>query len=449
MTIKTKFLFIAAGFYLLIACSAKGFSQTTDKTWSLNDCIRYALEKNIQIQQTQLTSQKKEIVGEQAKTDRYPSVNASVSQNFGWDKTLDVEKNKYGDYSRSNSTGYSVNSSVTLFNGYKLKNIIKQSELEVNASRYDTQTTQENVSLNILNAYLQVLYSEELVKNSQKQIDLSEEQLRLAGERLHLGAISQADYLQVKSQLASEKLTLANAQSQLSINKVTLMQLMELPVASGFQIVHPDFGDSINQHRMPDAESIFRTALAIKPQIKSAELGLQSAQENVNITKAGFLPQLSLNGSLSTGYSSGLDGLGYGYQVENKINPSVGLSLSIPIYQNKQIRNQVQTANLEVQSATLNMSDTKNELRKSIEQACVDVTSAENEYEASREQYKATFESYQVSSEKFDQGLLSSVDFLIQKTNLIESESSLLQSKYKLIFSYKTLDFYSGIPLGL
>jgi len=449
MTIKTKFLFIAAGLYLLIACSAKGFSQTTDKTWSLNDCIRYALEKNIQIQQTQLTSQKKEIAGEQAKTDRYPSVSASVSQNFGWNKTLDVKKNKYGDYSGSNNTGYSVNSSVTLFNGYKLKNTIKQSELEVNASRYDTQTTQENVSLNILNAYLQVLYSEELVKNSQKQIESSEEQLRLAGERLHLGAISQADYLQVKSQLASEKLTLANAQSQLSINKVTLMQLMELPVTSNFQIVHPDFGDSINQRRMPDAESIFRTALAIKPQIKSAELGLQSAQENVAITKAGFLPQLSLNGDLSTGYSSGLDGLGYGYQVGNKINPSVGLSLSIPIYQNKQIRNQVQTANLEVQSATLNMSDTKNELRKSIEQACVDVTSAENEYEASREQYKATFESYQVSSEKFDQGLLSSVDFLIQKTNLIESESSFLQSKYKLIFSYKTLDFYSGIPLGL
>ncbi|MFA5727272.1 MAG: TolC family protein [Saccharofermentanaceae bacterium] len=445
---KRNVKYIVAGVSILLLYPITGFCQETEKVWTLNSCIQYALEKNIQIQQTQLVSRKKEIAGDQAKSNRYPTLNASVNENLGWNKSVNAGTNKYGNYTGTNNTGIAVSSSVTLFNGFKLRNTIKQAETDFKASQYDTKTNEEAVSLSILNAYLQVLYSREDVMNSQKQIESTEEQLRLAGERLTLGAISQSEYLQVKSQLASEKYTLATAGNQFAIDKVTLMQLMELPVTSKFNLEYPAFGDSVNQHRNPDSESIYITALAIKPQIKSAGLNLQSAQENVTITKAGYLPQLSLTGGISSGYSSELENLAYYYQVGNNISPNVGLTLSIPIYQNNQVSNQVQTAKLDVENATLNMNNTKNVLRKAIEQACVDVVSAEKEYESSREQHTAALESYQVASEKFDQGLLSSVDFLVQKTNLIAAESNVLASKYTLIFSYKTLDFYSGIPLG-
>lgn len=418
-----------------------------DSTWTLQMCINRALQQNIQIQQTFLNNEVNQINAEQAKASRFPSINANVNQNFGWGKQLD-EKNEFGSFSGSNSTNYSVSSSINLYNGFKIRNTIKQSELEYLAGQYEIETMKELISLSVLDAYLQVLYAEEQVKNSEKQIESTKEQLRLSEERMKLGAISKSEYLQVKSELASENLTLANAQSLLAMNKIALMQLMELPATSDFSVEHPDFGNLANQFRNPIADSVFKTAISIKPQIKKSELAKQIAEFDVDITKAGYQPVLSLSGGLSTNYESGSN-LTYDYLVRNKISPSISLSLSIPIYQNKQVRSNVSIAKIGIISAKLNETDTKNQLRKEIEQACSNVITAEKEFEASLEQYNATIESYNVAAEKFNQGLINSVDFLIQKTSLITSESQLLQSKYNLVFSYKILDFYLGIPLTL
>lgn len=420
--------------------------QKPDSAWSLQKCIQYATEQNIQVRKTSLNTEINLVNEQQSIESRFPSVSGSVSQNFWWSKPLALD-NTYGSYSGENSTSIGLNSSVLLYGGGRIKNSIKQSELNYKAGQFDTETMKESISLSVMSAYLQILYAEEQVKNSQKQVESTAEQLRLAEERVRLGAISKSDYLQVKSQLATEKQTLANSESLLAIDRVTLMQLMELPVKPDFSIVHPDFGNDLNQNRKsPNADSIFNIAMGIKPQIKSADLNKQSAELNVNIAKASYQPQLTLNGGISTGYTSATS-LAYDYQVRNKVSPSVGLTLSIPIYQNRQARSKVEIAQIGTQTAELNETDTKNQLRKAIEQACVDVTTAEKKYLASQDEYSAAQESYDVASEKFNQGLLNSVDFLIQKTNLITAESNLLQSKYNLIFSYKTLDFYSGAPL--
>ena len=175
----------------------------------------------------------------------------------------------------------------------------------------------------------------------------------------------------------------------------------------------------------------------------------ESASLNVDIAKADFLPTLSLGAGLSSGYSSLTTGSNFSSQLENKINPSVGLSLSIPIFQKKQVRTNVSLANIAVSNAELDEINTKNGLRKEIEQACVDVEKAKSEYAAGLELLQSSKESYDVTDEKFKQGLLNSVDFLVQKTNLITSESKLLQARFSLIFSYKVLDFYKGISLVL
>jgi len=417
-----------------------------DHLWTLNRCIEYALEKNISIQQTVLGSESDQVNLEQTRAGMYPSVSASAGQNYGWSRNLD-SNSEYSAYNGNGSTSLGVSSNVRLYNGFKMQNSIRQSELAFQAGKYDIETIRESVSINILDAYLQVLFADEQVSNCEIQVASTAEQLRLAEERLSLGAISKSDYLLVKSELASENLTLANAQINLITSRVTLMQLMELPVSSDFSIEHPDFDSTVFQSRNPNTDSVYAASLAIKPQIRSSEINIQLAELDVAIAKAAYQPVLSLSGGLSTGYASG-SSLGFGNQLGNEISPTLGLNLSIPIYQNRQARSGVALAKIGSRSARLDDINTKNKLRKEIEQACADIYAAEKRYEASREQYDANLEAYAVATEKYNVGLLNSVDFIIQKTSMINAESDFLQSKYNLVFSYKILDFYQGIPLS-
>ncbi len=416
-----------------------------DKTWTLEECINYALEKNIQVRKSELANTRNLTYAGQAKAQRFPSVNASVNHNFNWSKSnVSGESGLNG----TNGSNISVNSGVTVFNASKLTNQIKQAGLDVESGIYSLETTKESISLTILDSYLQVLYAEEQVNNSKKQIESTASQVDLAKERLATQLISQADYAQVKSQLASEKLNLANAENQLAIAKVNLEQLMELPVSNDFRIAHPGFDENVNRNIVPDVGSVFETALAIKPQIKNASVSKEIAALDEKIAKAGYYPVLSASAGLGTNYSSiGSDP--YFAQINDGVSPSLGLSLSIPVFQKNQVKTSVAIARIGYQDAELSEINAKNELRKSIEQACVDVTSAQIKYEASLENFRATTESAALSDEKFRQGMINSVDYLVSKTNLIVAESELLQSKFNLIFSYKVLDFYTGKPLSL
>jgi outer membrane protein len=419
-----------------------------NKVWSVDDCIRYALEKNIQIQQARVSNDIYGIDLNYAKSAWYPSLSGSVRQNFSWSNPFNTIPGSTV-FAGSNGTNISLSSGMTLYNGNRIRNNIKQSEINYEAARYNTEVIKENVSLNVLNAYLQVLYAEEQVNNAKDQISSLEEQLNLAAERLKLGAIANSDFLQVKSQLATEKQTVATAESQLAINRITLMQLMELTEPGDFSIEHPNLDSLIDQKRIPDPKEVYQLALGIKPEVKNAELGKQSSQIGIDLAKAGFFPNLSMSAGIASLYSSNsISGSSYGSQLKNNTSPAIGLTASIPVYLNKQVRTNVEIAKKNSENAELNEFNIKNQLRKAIEQACQDVTSSQINYEASVEAYNAVKETYDVASEKFNRGLMNSVDFLIQKTTYITSQSTLLQSKYRLIFSYKVLDFYSGLPLS-
>ncbi len=431
--------------FILSILSVSAIAQ--NKIWTVDDCIRFALEKNIQIQKALVNNDISALNLEYAKAAWNPSLSGSVRQNFDWNNQVNTTTGSTV-FKGSNGTNISVNSGLTLYNGNKIRNNVKKSETDLEADRYNTEVIRENVSLNVLNAYLQVLFAGEQVKNGNNQIASTQEQLNLAGERLKLGAIANSDYLQVKSQLATEKQTLASAQSQLAINRITLMQLMELPETNDFEIEHPNLDSLINQKRVPDPKDIYEIALSIKPEVKNAELNKESSRIEVDIAKSGYYPDLSMNAGLSTLYSSNAVGSSAGYQLKNNISPAIGLTATIPIYLNRQVRTNVAIAKKNTNNAELDELNVRNQLRKAIEQACQDVSSSQTEFEASTEAYKAVKESFDVASEKFFQGLMNSVDFLIQKTAFISAESSWLQSKYRLIFSYKVLDFYTGQPLS-
>src|SRR5665811_191287 len=302
------------------ACQGNSLIGQQDSIWTLEKCIDYALNRNIQVRKSELSNDQYAVYAEQAKAQRFPTANASVGQNFNWTKsTATGESGLTG----SNGSNFSVNSGVTIFNASKIRNMIKQADLSIESGKYSLETTKESISLSILDAYLQILYAEEQVRNSEKQIESTSGQVNLASERFVLKVISQSDYAQVKSQLASEKLTLANSQSQLAIANVTLEQLMELPVTDKFIIAHPDLTESLNQNRIPDVKSVYELATGIKPQIKNAAINKEIAFYNEKIARAGLFPTLSASAGISSGYSS-LNSSSYFGQINNAIYPSLG-----------------------------------------------------------------------------------------------------------------------------
>jgi outer membrane protein len=416
-----------------------------DSIWTLDMCIKRAYDENIQIRKSEVSNQQSAVYAVQARAQKMPSLSGSISENFNWSKSNSATSS---GFSGVNGSNYSLNSGVVLFNSSRLNNQVKQADLQLESGKLSLETTKESISLSILDAYLQVLYSEEQVKNARKQIETITSQLNLAKERLNLQAISISDYAKVKSQLASEKLTLANSENQLAIAKINLMQLIELPVRGNFKVIHPDLDQILNKQMVPDVHKVYETALAIKPQIKNAEVNKEISALDEKIAKASYFPVLSASAGVSSAFSSRTTDP-YFNQLNSGISPSVGFSLSIPIYQKKQVKTNVEVARLGYQNSELSEIDTRNQLRKSIEQACLDVTSAQVEYEANIENYKAMLDASTLSDEQFNQGMINSTDYLVSKTNLIVAESQLLQSKYNLIFSYKVLDFYMGVPLTL
>jgi outer membrane protein len=434
---RIKIVLLTAACIIMAALPARG-----QQKWSLEECINYALEQNIQVRKADVSVSVGEISLQQAKYNLWPSVSASAGESLGWQQ----ETGTGGEtsWTGSSRTSASVSSGLTLFNGFQMRNQIRQADIDYRSLQYSSDQTRESVSLSILSAYLQVLYSEEQVTNGRNQAEATREELSLAGERLRLGAIANSDYLQVKTQLASEEAVLATYVNNLKMAELNLMQLMEYPVDEPFEISRPDIDALISTTPVADAAAVYGEALLVKPGVKIAALNRESASVDLEIARGGFLPSVSANAGISTGFTQAAE---IGSQLRTGFSPSVGISASIPIFRNNQNRSAVRRAQYGITTAELDELNTRNQLRKEVEQAVLDSESALLSYQAALNQYEASLESYTVSEEKFKLGAMNSVDFLIQKTNLTSAESNLLQTKYELVYSHKIIDFYRGTSL--
>jgi len=411
--------------------------------WTLTDCIGYALEQNIQVRKADVSVSLGELNLQQAKDNMLPSLSASLGENLGLQRmTASTGEVSWDGSSR---TSASLSSGLTLFNGFQLRNRVRLAALDQRSLQYSADQTRESVSLSIMSGYLQVLYAEEQVANSRNQAEATREELALAGERMSLGAISNSDYLQVKTQLASEEATLATAENNLKMARLNLMQLMEYPVDESFETARPDIDAVISSIPIADASAVYEEALRVKPQVQIATLNRESAALDLEIARGGFFPSVSVNAGMSTGFTQAAE---MGSQLKNGFSPSLGLTASIPIFRNNQNRVAVSRAQYGITIAELDELNTRNQLRKEVEQAVLDTESARLSYLAALNRYEASLETYSVSEEKFKLGAMNSVDFLIQKTNLTAAESNLLQAKYELVYSHKIIDFYRGVPLS-
>lgn len=419
--------------------------KAQEQPMALEDCIVYAWENSTDIGRANNNVKIQNAYLNRSKAERGPNLYFGGNQSLSSSNSYQYNETD-GSWINSNSANLSIslNSDITLYNGAKIKNTIIKEKTNLAASETDIQTQKDQISLNVLSSYINALLAVENVKNYNAQLNSTAKQFELAEARKEAGIISTTDFLNIKSQYASDKATSINAKNELRLNLVALMQLMNMPINDSFSIQEPDIDSLIKNSPETDASQIYDIALGIQPSIKSAKLNLESTEMDIKIAKADALPQLSLGGSIATGYNSAMKQNNFGEQFSNKVYPVIGLSFTLPIYQRKKVKTNVVIANMQTQNEKLVFIDLKNDLRKYIEQACIEAQTARSNYLALKEQYDSENESYHLSDEMFTQGMINSVDFLVSKNNLVTAENKLTQTKYNVLLQDKIIDYYMG-----
>ena len=430
--------------YLLISTAFFIPTLANSQVWSLKQCVDTALNKNLTIQQSSNSVDMRQIYVNQSKSNLLPSLNGSAGQNY----------NAYveNDNSLGNafSNNFSLNSQVTIFNGFQNKNSIKKTQLELEASKLDLEYIKNEIVLNVIDVYLQVLYANELLKNSKIQVETSNSQLSRIEDFYKVGKKSQSDVLQLKSQLAGDKLSVVNAEGNLRTAKLMLQQMLNISVSPTFDIEYNLLLEPQQIENYNVAE-IYEQARNYQPDIKANELKTKSEEMQVKILEGNFLPKLNLNGNISSNYSSiamnkDLTQSTYSFpnQLGDNINGLFSLSLSIPIYNNKIHKNNVELQKINLKNSQLNEKITNDNLRKNIEQACIDAENSSSKLTATKEQLDATKASLDIAQIKYDNGMLSTSELLIEKNNFTKIQSAFVQAKFELLFRQKVLDYYKG-----
>ncbi len=437
---------------LFIACLFAAFSVQSQETWDLQQCIDYALENNIQIQQQKLNADYYNNELQQARNNRLPSVSSSVSNNFSFGRTLQYD-NTYANYN-SNQTGANLSADIALLNGLTLKNSVDMAVFDMQASLQDLEKAQDDVMLNVAAAYLQILLAGELVKVAEDQLEVTHLQIERTEKLVDAGSLAKGSLLEIEAQYAQEELSLVNEQNNLQLAYLDLYQLLELPSTEEFKIEQPEFPTLSAGETMLNSVEVFKTASLSRPEVQSAELRLKSYQEQVSIAKGSLYPTLSFGANYYTAYNNKYtDALGseisFSDQLKNNERYGLGLNLNIPIFSKGQTRTQIKNAELQVTTQELELQSTKNTLRKEIEQAYTNALAAMKRYRASEKAVQSMEEAFRYTEEKFNVGSVNSLEYNQSKNNLAVAKSTLAQAKYEYIFRTKILDFYNNVPITL
>lgn len=424
--------------------------------WSLEECITYANENNIQIKQSILEVESADRDLHQSKVNLIPSFNASVGQNFGWGRSPDPQTNIYSTQ-QSNQTFFGINADITLFQGLQQVNNIKQKHFDYLAKKYDSDKIRNDMSLYIAASYLSILFNLELVNNAQRQVDITQEQVDRIGKQVEAGAVAKGNLYDIQAQGASEEANLISAKNNMMLAYLDLMQLLDLEANKEFDIEKPKLEITGTPNILPP-EMIFNTSLGIMPEIKSAEYRVQSAERSFARAKGYHSPRLYATGQFGTNYSNRIytDFLDpdspivpFDQQFKDNRNGGLFIGLAIPIFNGYQVNTNVQQSRIYKEIADLNLENEKNVLRKNIEQAYADAVAAYQTYVARFKSVESFREAFKYTEEKLNVGMVTSTDYNVSKIQMNNAESELASSKYDYIFKVKILDFYLGRSLSL
>jgi outer membrane protein len=433
-------------YILLLILLLSGFSvYAQDSTligstiqWDLAKCIEYAKKNNIQINTlhlSQLTSQQEYLL---ARAARLPDLSASASQNF----------THAGNGSGFGANGsYGVNSSLTLYNGNYINNNILQRNLSVQSANLSVIQQENDITLQITQAYLAVLLDKETIVYNTDLLTTTQAQVKLEQQRYDVGSVARKDLIQLQAQQAADQYTLTSSKNIERADIITLKQLLLLPTDIHFDIVKPDSTTTTPTNAISPFKDAEQTALQNRPEIKNGELGVKIAQYDVDKAAAGYKPTLTAGGSIGTGYATGQGN--FPNQFNNNFDQQVGVTLSVPIFTKRVVKTQVEEAKIAVKQAQLNLTDTRVVLSQTVERAYLNVQNAQSQYDAAAEELKYSKEAYRIASEQLKVGVANTVDYLLQKNLFVQSQQQFVQAKYNSLLTLKIYDFYRGVPIKL
>jgi len=415
-----------------------GLSQTKTVGWDLDKCLAYAVEHNITLQQAALTKTSADLDFEQSKMNRFPNLFASGSQALTNGRSIDPITSDFVSQT-IHSTSLSLNSQMTLYNGGKLNNQIKQQELVTEQKSLYVEEAKNSIVLSIVEAYVLAEYYFEGTKAAENTISSAQRQLDQAKGKLQAGSVSVKDVADLQSLLAQNQYSLLQAQNQYSQQLLALKQLLELEPGVPFDILHDELKSDIEL--IPDKLTVYSLALGTMPEIKAAELQQNVAELDEAIARSGYLPSLSLSGSLSTGYTN-TQQTDFSDQMSNNFNQRLGITVSVPIYSRKQNKTNVEKAQISKESAELQLISERKELYRKIETAWQNATSAKAEMVSAQAALDAAQVAYDLAQEQFTRGAIDPVNLAVSQNTWFSAKQSFLQAKYKSILYVRLLNFY-------
>lgn len=471
-SLLTKISFILT-LLIFTVLGQKGYAQ---QLITLQQAIENTLKNNLTIKQAQFSAALSDESLRQSKYDLLPTVNGSTSYNRNYGRSIDPSTNQYISEQFSSASG-SISAGAALFQGFQKVNIIKQNKLILDADKTYIEKIKNDLILNVVTSYMQILYNKDLLAASEQQLTVAKQTSNREQALLDAGNKTLADVSQAKSQVAVAELNVTNAQNNLSISYLTLNQLMEMPSDSKFEVQAPLVDQVALGKDSYDVNAIYNAALNTFPDIKLAALRSAAAEKGIDVAKGSYSPRLSIGGGLGTNYSSGrqnivsvvpngtqqigfVEGTGtrvltpsYSYTYENQLfndqlkdnfNQYIGLSLQIPIFNGFAARSNVRKAKINFNNYKVQESLAKNNLNKIISQAVLDLKAAEARYASTQNAFNAQKDAYYVVEQRYNVGLVNSLDYSLAQTNRNKAEIDMIQAKYDLIFRAKVIDYYLG-----
>ena len=433
---------------LTLAALALAGSVRAEQGWTLDQCIDYAIENNIQIRQSDIAAQTRDVDLNSARSNRLPGVSASASQSWSFGRSLTID-NTYANTNTA-STSLSIGTDVTLFAGGRISGNIENAQLGLEAAKSDLERIKDDVRVQVAQAFIQIVYNRSILDVARNQVTIDSMQVERLTELAAIGKASSAEVSSQRATLAQSQLSVTQAENNLSMSILTLTQLLELPSPEGFDVIQPD-ADAI-EFRIPDSpEEIYNQALNIKPAIKSEEIRLQQANNSIDIAKGGYYPTLSLSAGAGTGYytSSNRTSDNFGSQMKNNFGPHVGLNLSIPIFSRNSNRNNVRSAQLSMMNQEMQLDNVKKQLYKEIQQAYYNAVASKSRYESSQEVAVSAQESFELVQAKYEGGKASITEFNESKNRLVTAQADVIKYRYEYLFNTALLEFYRNSTFEL
>ena len=424
------------------------------KQWTLRNCIDYALEHNITIRRNRINVESTQEDVKTAKADFLPSLSGNISQrivnrpNSASGTIISGDNITTSESKTSYNGSYGIDANWTVYNGSKRVNTLKQQQLNSRVAELTVDESENSIEENITQLYVQILYSAEAVKVNESTLEVSRKEFERGQELFNAGSIASSDLAQLEAQVSNDNYQLVTSQTTLQNYKLQLKQLLELDGDFEMDLFLPPLDDSSVLIPLPTKDDVYQTALNLRPEIESSKLNIEASDMNIKISRAGYIPSLSLSAGIGTTNANGND-FSFSEQVKQNWNNSIGLTLSIPIFDKRQTKSAVNKAKLQRQTSELDLMDNQKTLYKTIESLWLSANSAQQQDVAATQKLKSTQASYALVSEQFNLGMKNTVELLTEKNNLLSAQQETLQAKYTAILNASLLRFYQGEEIDL